>query len=1501
MFNHDEKIKLTDLIDIELLQKLQDTFAKTMGVASIAVDDKGPITKPSNFTDFCIKYTRETAEGYKRCNECDIRWGKVAAESGKPVIYDCHSGLRDFAVPIVVGEKHIASILGGQILTQKPDEEHFRKLARELGINEDEYIEALRKIKVVPPETVDAAANFLYLVANTISKVAHKNLELIKKSERENIQRKIIEKIRSSLDIDETLGIIAYELSKMFDVERVSIVEFPNKENYKDYIVRKEYKIKEDIKSPQNIEGAEEITQFAANQFFKAEKLLVIDDIAKSEFPEFFKEFYKIMGTNSLLWFPIMIKGQLWGSVALAKHDGCRYWTDEDVQIVIDISNQIAIAMNQAKLYQKEKETAQREIILRDIISIIRSSLDLEEIKHEIAYQIGKFLNADGVRIAYYDYNLGDYIITEASEYRSSEKLRSWVGVKFKNIPGFVDYIRNVHLQGKDIIFSDLEKYLDENSLRGTGVEKFYRHFGFTSSAAINIYYGNKYVGDFVVTFENKKDFSQNEIDFLKTLADQAGTAFYQAELYESEKQTAKREAILAKVTDTIRSTLDMDKIFDIIAHELAKVFNVERVVIAEYPDSVNLNNWKLRYEYIDENHKTKIKGLKNGLMDTRYGVYWAEQVFGENKTWALDDIPNSSTPDYFRKTYELIGAKSSIGVAFKSEMGRFGILALITLDYYKHWSQDDISLLEAITNQINIAINQAELYKQEKESAERESLIGTIISQVIRTFDIKQIKQLVTEIGILTKADRCYFVEVDLSGMGSKTIESGEEYIASSDIKSMVGYTFPAKDVQLFVEMYLKTRDLIVFDYEEIAKNKEEEYQGINRYSSMSKLKSGVGIPFIYMDKLIAVLCIEYVKEKILPSGDELDFLRILGNQVGLAFSQIQLFQSTKLTAKREALLRLITEKIRSSLDLDETLSFICEETAKLFNAQRSAIAQFPNPENFEEYIIKKEYKSSSEIRGIAQAEDFPKTAAYWGSNLMATGKVLTFNNIEKSDTPDYFKNTYNLMGIKSMMGTSIRKDKNVWGTLVLSEYNNYRHWTDEEKILLKAIADQVYIAINQAELFEKEQKRAENEKTLREIMLSSVSSFEIEKIIKSIVTEAGKLFKADRCFYIEINLETMSNLPIQDYAEYLSSSDIKSHLTRQPTKDETVIFFESMKQKKLVTINNVETADLPELTRKMLVDDLSIKSYLVAPIYYVNQLYGSLVLHYTQDFKKFSQDELDMITAISNQSAVILHQAELYEITKVQAEREKISKNIIEILRSTLDKSIIKKLFVKNIGKFLEADGVLFSEYDSNGRKYLPVDENSEFLSSSDLNSFVGYDWSCEEAQEYIQPLLDKREFHIYNWGEYIQSNSRSQDFINLFERRGVKSSYSFPVIYQTKIMGFFSIAFTKQVHRLTDEDINRIRNICTQAGIAFYHADIYEQAQKSVYAHNEFVNKLSNELKDPLNLIIEFSQMESSHALQCHEEIEHLNNVNNNAKKLLFLLEDIIKNSKTKIDFD
>lgn len=192
----ERKLKLTDLIDVSMLQKIQDSFADMTGMAALTTDINGvAVTKGSNFSDFCMKYTRSSMIGCARCEQCDRNGAELALESGKSVIYSCHAGLMNYAAPIMADGELVGCFVGGQVLLEPIDMERVRKTAKEIGVDEEEYVEAAGRIPILEQRPIDNAAKFLYTVADVISDMAYNkyrvyqvndnmkaNLELVYKS-----------------------------------------------------------------------------------------------------------------------------------------------------------------------------------------------------------------------------------------------------------------------------------------------------------------------------------------------------------------------------------------------------------------------------------------------------------------------------------------------------------------------------------------------------------------------------------------------------------------------------------------------------------------------------------------------------------------------------------------------------------------------------------------------------------------------------------------------------------------------------------------------------------------------------------------------------------------------------------------------------------------------------------------------------------------------------------------------------------------------------------------------------------------------------------------------------------------------------------------------------------------------------------------------------------------------------------------------------------------------
>ncbi|MDE6687952.1 MAG: PocR ligand-binding domain-containing protein, partial [Lachnospiraceae bacterium] len=170
-----EKLRLTDLIEVEILQKMQDAFAKMTGMAALTTDENGAaITKGTNFSAFCTDYCRKSVVGRKRCEECDRKGALMALEKKGPVSYYCHAGLIDFAAPIILNGTMIGGFIGGQVLTQKPYREAMRKIAVEIDVDPEGFLKAAEETNIVEKETIQRATEAIYEVAEILTDMAYK-------------------------------------------------------------------------------------------------------------------------------------------------------------------------------------------------------------------------------------------------------------------------------------------------------------------------------------------------------------------------------------------------------------------------------------------------------------------------------------------------------------------------------------------------------------------------------------------------------------------------------------------------------------------------------------------------------------------------------------------------------------------------------------------------------------------------------------------------------------------------------------------------------------------------------------------------------------------------------------------------------------------------------------------------------------------------------------------------------------------------------------------------------------------------------------------------------------------------------------------------------------------------------------------------------------------------------------------------------------------------------
>lgn len=179
----EEQFLLTDIMDIELLQKLCDSFYNMTGITCVIKDNNGKrITTESKLSNLCENYIRKSEKGNALCQECDRCGLDMALSSGNACTFQCHAGLVDFVSPIVIDDIVLGSIAGGQILTKDPNLVEATIIADKLGIDPDEYINALLQVPIIPSATVIKATEFLHTVTSILSNIAYNNYRTIQSS-----------------------------------------------------------------------------------------------------------------------------------------------------------------------------------------------------------------------------------------------------------------------------------------------------------------------------------------------------------------------------------------------------------------------------------------------------------------------------------------------------------------------------------------------------------------------------------------------------------------------------------------------------------------------------------------------------------------------------------------------------------------------------------------------------------------------------------------------------------------------------------------------------------------------------------------------------------------------------------------------------------------------------------------------------------------------------------------------------------------------------------------------------------------------------------------------------------------------------------------------------------------------------------------------------------------------------------------------------------------------
>lgn len=177
----DSERSLSDLVPLETLEQLRELFESTVGVPLVFTDARGrALTSVADPLCFCgtLVSCGSAATVCLRRKKWDEPETEVEDairrrhQGGGPTTHPCLGGFRDAAVPILVEGHKVGYAVFARSLTEPPDQEVFKQMARQAGMPSEVGMEVARKAVVTTAERVKQIAAFLQVITALIAKAA---------------------------------------------------------------------------------------------------------------------------------------------------------------------------------------------------------------------------------------------------------------------------------------------------------------------------------------------------------------------------------------------------------------------------------------------------------------------------------------------------------------------------------------------------------------------------------------------------------------------------------------------------------------------------------------------------------------------------------------------------------------------------------------------------------------------------------------------------------------------------------------------------------------------------------------------------------------------------------------------------------------------------------------------------------------------------------------------------------------------------------------------------------------------------------------------------------------------------------------------------------------------------------------------------------------------------------------------------------------------------------
>ncbi len=588
----------------------------------------------------------------------------------------------------------------------------------------------------------------------------------------------------------------------------------------------------------------------------------------------------RLLAVSFVIWGGMMVVTVFRGAAAAVTFTS-------DARLVVIIPQLFAAVLMVMALYEEEKRRVERNMLALSNLNLTTSSFAGGEIQKMLSQALERVLNVvripSGALCLHHGIPSGPTCVVAIG---LSDEF--WAATHEE---GLDDQLVNLVARlGGLVVFRDLTREASWTALgeREAGFRRFRElaiQEGLRTIVGISLQAKDRVFGLILLGSPDNRRFTPAELRLLLALGHQIGMAVENSYLVQQTARRTEELHILNEIGRALSSTLDLDKLFEVILAEMQRLFDVNNFYIAfhdSHQDEIQFSMETTDGVRVPPRSRKAGNHLTEHIIRTRQPVLIRENFAEEVRKMGLQPL-------------QTLGCFCGVPLILYDR--GIGVMAVHS-HQIRAFDEGHLELMRVLASEASIAIENARLFREEQKKARHLALLNDISRTAITTLNPEQILATISQeieetltydhvgIGLLDYTTKEVVIQAEAGKRSAEEPALGRRIALS---EGLIGFV-------------ARTGRIATLD--EMAKVAPDAAGTVLPGSA-----SAIGLPIIYTEQLLGVLSIESTKPYNFPEEDVL-LLRTLADLIAVAIHNAQTFQKAQEQAITDGLTGVKTHR---------------------------------------------------------------------------------------------------------------------------------------------------------------------------------------------------------------------------------------------------------------------------------------------------------------------------------------------------------------------------------------------------------------------------------------------------------------------------------------------------------------------------------------------------------------------------------------------------------------